>query len=104
MRARKAIERMPSVERRKNEEAQAAVARRRQPSQRDGEQQNQQQPDPVHRERDPEVGEAEREPVGESAGLRALSTPSVMPQHGREEHRGAGELQRLWETLDGCPA
>ena len=53
----------PERERRQHQIAQTAEARGRQPVQRDGEQQDEQQADPVDGEADPEVGEREPEPV-----------------------------------------
>ena len=82
-------------ERGQHEKTQAAVAGRRQPVQRDGEKQDEQQPDPVHRKRDSQVREPEREAIDETAGVTRAEHAQRDADDRGEQHRGAGELQRL---------
>ena len=67
--------------------------------QRDGEQQNEQQSHPVHREGNPEIRDAEREPVVPAAGMSSAQDAEEDAGERGKQHRGGGKLQRLRKPL-----
>src|SRR3954466_16273485 len=65
----------------------------------DGKQQDQQQSNPIHRERNADIGESESEPVGETARICGAENPKRNTEDSGEQHRRAGKLQRFWKAL-----
>ena len=76
----------------------------RQPPQVDGEDQDQDQADPIDRERDPEVGAEGRDAVGPAARSPGAVDADADADDRRKEHGRAGQAERRGKALEQVAA
>ncbi len=94
----------PQGARRQDQEREAAEAGRRKPLQRDGKAENQQQADPVDRERDAEVAAEGGNAVGPRAGVDRPDDAGEQPERDGQQHRRGGQFERGREALQQFPS